>query len=218
MSFRLFRRIRSMPGQDPENPPDTTSQGVKQAEEERDKPKLLAPLMMRLRREPMLRELPKRHISPDKKYELITSVQLQTFFAVYENYESPGNPKFKEEFAAAKEAIEKDHQALGERVMDLYRSNDFEAKREQNRYRQILWRLIWLAFFATLFGALQGFAVDMNIPGVDEKAPLAFFAFGEAVITSMALMVLQTARSSPLERWIMARRTTEALRREYFRF
>lgn len=106
-----------------------------------------------------------------------------------------------------------DLDVLEAEVLRLFRVHDYEAKKQQNRYRLYQIGFIILAMFATLFGSLQALMINTA------TTLLPWFSFAETVIALMATYLATiSGREPPLPEWLNERRKAEGLRREYFRF
>jgi hypothetical protein len=95
----------------------------------------------------------------------------------------------------------------------LFRVRDYQAKFQQNRYRQYQIAYMLLATAATIAGSL----LAISLRDTPQSAP--FWGLVETLIALGAtfLSALST-REPPLPLWIENRRIAEQLRREYFRF
>lgn len=109
--------------------------------------------------------------------------------------------------------IKDDLHFMDHELMRLFRERDYEASRQQNRYRLYQIGYILLATLATLIGSFQALALN--------SAPrlLPAFAFGETLVALAATFLSSiSGRESPFELWMINRRRAESLRREYFRY
>lgn len=99
-------------------------------------------------------------------------------------------------------------------ILRLFRSRDYEAKRNQLTYRQIQILFLVLATIATILGSLQAVFAGFN------PSALRVFAFAETIVALIATFLAAISRRAepPLPSWLSARRRAEALRREYFRY
>lgn len=98
-------------------------------------------------------------------------------------------------------------------VLRLFRARDYDAARNQNRYRKTQIFYILLAGLATTFGALQAY----TLAGNPRLSP--WFGLVETVVAlSTVFIAAINARRPPLRAWMSNRRIAEQLRREYFRF
>ncbi len=155
------------------------------------------------RRHPLLKELPFFTTFPpvDLSFSLISETQLNEFFE-----REKVDPKIQAE-------LRTDLQYMEHELLRLFRDRDHKAKLNQNRYRlyQILY--IWLAALAGVFGAVQALSIDSN-PGL-----VPFFAFLETVIAAfVAYLATVSGREPPMPQWLVNRRASEQLRREFFRY
>jgi len=113
----------------------------------------------------------------------------------------------------ARARLESDIQHLDHELLRLFRVRDYQAKFQQNRYRQYQIAYMLLATAATVAGSL----LAISLRDTPQSAP--FWGLVETLIALGAtfLSALST-RESPLPLWIENRRIAEQLRREYFRF
>ncbi len=109
--------------------------------------------------------------------------------------------------------IKRDRKFLDHELMRLFRERDFEASRQQNRYRKHQLFFMLLAALATLIGSLQALALTGN-PGI---VPL--FALIETIIALMTTYLATVSGREPaMPLWLQNRRRAEYMRREYFRY
>lgn len=98
-------------------------------------------------------------------------------------------------------------------ILRLFRTRDYDAKRNQLTYRQIQIMFLLLATLATILGSLQAVFAGYN------PAVLRWFAFAETVVALVASFIAAIRRvNPPLPSWLSERSRAEALRREYFRY
>ncbi len=147
-----------------------------------------------------MKQLPMlRFPSPDPSFQLIDREKLG---AMLQN--APPD---------ARARLESDLQHLDGELLRLFRVRDYQAKFQQNRYRQYQIAYMLLATAATMAGSLLALSLRDN----PQSAP--FWGLVETLIALGAtfLSALST-REPPLPLWIENRRIAEQLRREYFRF
>lgn len=109
--------------------------------------------------------------------------------------------------------LEEDMEFLEHELLRLFRDRDYEAKLQQNRYRQIQIFYTVLAFMATLIGGFQALSLNSN----PTLVPL--FAFAETVVALFTtLLATISGREPPMQLWLANRRRAEQLRREYFMY
>jgi uncharacterized protein DUF4231 len=109
--------------------------------------------------------------------------------------------------------MEADKKFLDYELLRLFRERDYEAKKQQNRYRLIQIGFMLLAAIATMIGALQALALS------NDPTSLPFLAFFETLVALLATFLSTIAgREPPLPIWLSNRRRAEQLRREYFRY
>lgn len=147
-----------------------------------------------------LRDMPKRQIEPpDPNFQLLPPDKLKEVLA-----KAPPH--------VAKE-IEEDVAYLNQELLRFFKDRDYEAKKQQNRYRSYQIMFILLALGASCLGAAQAL--------VSGKADhlLPFVAFGETAIALIATFVSTISTfEPPMPRYIHNRRIAESLRQEYFRY
>lgn len=136
---------------------------------------------------------------PDVSYKLIKPDVLKTLLAGHSE--------------RVVKRIQDDIDYAEHEVLRLFRARDYDAARNQNRYRKTQIFYIMLAGLATTFGALQAYTLAGN--------PLLspWFGLGETIVAlSTVFIAAINARRPPLRAWLNNRRVAEQLRREYFRF
>lgn len=136
---------------------------------------------------------------PDPNFQLLDNETLEKVLA--------------ETDEATAKRIREDKAFLDEVLLSRFLERDFEAKRQQNRYRQYQLGYIFLAALASMIGSIQAIAL------IRSPDALPFWGFMETVI---ALVVTYLAtisgREPPMPIWLDNRRKAEQLRREYFRY
>jgi hypothetical protein len=150
---------------------------------------------MWMKQMPRFRNFP----DPNESFQLLDNGQIEEMMTNHE--------------PQAAERMRVDIKHMEYELLRLFRSVDYEAKRQQNRYRfyQIIYML--LAFVATLIGAMLALSLDSK-PGL---AP--WLAFGETIVALVTTYVATISGREPaLPAWLNNRRRAEALRREYFRY
>jgi hypothetical protein len=123
------------------------------------------------------------------------------------------NNILKDADPAAKQRIAEDMDFLEHELLRLFRQRDYEASKQQNRYRLYQLSFMLLAALATLLGSLQG--VSLN--SAPNWVPL--LALVETLIALFSTFIASiSGREPPLPEWLANRRRAESLRREYFRY
>jgi hypothetical protein len=148
-----------------------------------------------------MRELPYLRFppAPDKNFQLLDPQMLDQIL------------QFADPDVA--QQIRNDIKFLDYEVLRLFRERDFEAKRQQNRYRLFQIAYVLLTSLASIFGVLAIAALVTSVIYV----PL--FLFLETLIALMATFLASVSgRDAPFPQWISNRRRAERLRQEYFRF
>jgi hypothetical protein len=136
---------------------------------------------------------------PNANFQLIDSTRL--------------NEVLKDTDAENLKQIKDDMAFLEHELLRFFRDRDYEASKQQNRYRLYQICYITLAALATLIGSLQALSLSSNPQSVP------FFAFIETLIALIATFLATiSGREPPLPLWLNNRRRAESLRREYFRF
>jgi hypothetical protein len=136
---------------------------------------------------------------PDKNYQLIDPVKLEALLA-------QADP-------ASKARILADMEFMKHELMRLFRQRDFEASKQQNRYRLYQIAFMGLASLATLVGSFQALSLNSN----PDIVPL--FALLETILALLTTYLATiSGREAPLPLWLQNRRRAEYLRREYFRY
>jgi hypothetical protein len=98
-------------------------------------------------------------------------------------------------------------------LLRLFRQRDYEAKKQQNRYRKFQLLFVVLAALATFIGSLQALALSSN-PRI-----MPIFAFSETLVAlSATYLATISGREAPMPLWLANRRRAEQMRREYFRY
>lgn len=177
----------SAPGQTPSPPAQPTTQGQTPAR----------------KKSAWLHDMPQfgtfKPSKPDTTYRLIDPAALQTLLAGHSD--------------AVIARIQADMDYAEHELLRLFRARDYDAARNQNRYRKTQIFYIALAGLATAFGALQAYTLAGN------PALSPWFGFAETVVALFTVFVATiVARRPPLRAWLSNRRIAEQLRREYFRF
>lgn len=109
--------------------------------------------------------------------------------------------------------LEEDMEFIDHELMRLFRQRDFEAAREQNRYRLYQLGFMALATVATVIGSFQALALN----SITNLVP--YLAFAETVVALLTTYLASiSGREPPLPLWLQSRRRAEQMRREYFRF
>ena len=147
-----------------------------------------------------LQELPYLRFpkAPDPNFKLIEPRHIDALKALYPD---------------AVERIEADIEFMQYELLRLFVERDYEAKRNQNRYRIYQLLFLLLATLATLIGSFQALALS------SDPNALPFWAFVETIIALLATFLATiSGREPPMPRWLDNRRRAEQLRREYFRF
>lgn len=147
-----------------------------------------------------IQELPYLRFSnaPNPQFRLIEQKHIDAIKALYPE---------------ATARIDADIAFMDYELLRLFVERDFEAKRNQNRYRVYQLMFLALATFATLIGSFQALALNSSPDW------LPIWAFLETIIALVATFVATiSGREPPLPRWLDNRRRAEQLRREYFRF
>ncbi len=148
-----------------------------------------------------IRQLPRLNFdaAPNSGFELINRAKLRE--------------ALKNEDPDSLRKIEEDLDFLDHELMRLFRDRDFEASKQQNRYRLYQLGFMGLATLATLFGSLLAVALDKS----PNLVPL--LAFGETVVALFTTYLATiSGREAPLPLWLSNRRRAEHMRREYFRY
>lgn len=109
--------------------------------------------------------------------------------------------------------IQRDIEVLDHEVLRLFRRLDYEAARQQNRYRRVQLEFAFLALFATVLGSIMALTLESN-PWLTP-----YLGLGETVIALLtAFIVALTSDEPPQQLWLQNRLRAEFLRREYFRY
>lgn len=109
--------------------------------------------------------------------------------------------------------LEEDMTFLEHELIRLFRDRDYQAAREQNRYRLYQLGFMALATIATMLGSLQ--ALSLN----SATYLVPYLAFAETVVALLTTYLASiSGREPPLPQWLQNRRRAEQMRREYFRF
>lgn len=109
--------------------------------------------------------------------------------------------------------ILEDMKTLEKELLWMFRERDYGAKEQQNRYRSYQIGFMLLASLATLIGALQAITLDAY------PTWLPWFAFAETIVALFTTFIATVqGNRPPLQLWLLNRRRSEYLRREYFRF
>lgn len=115
--------------------------------------------------------------------------------------------------AEAAQRIREDMAYLDKELLRLFKDRDYDAKFQQNRYRQYQIGYMVLAAAATIVGAFLALSLDSS----PELVPV--FGFIETLIALLTTYLATiSGRESPLPLWLENRRKAEHLRREYFRY
>ena len=109
--------------------------------------------------------------------------------------------------------IRRDIEVLEHEVLRLFRRLDYEAARQQNRYRRVQLEYAFLALVATILGSIMALTLESN-PGFTPV--LGFAETGIALLTAFILTI--TSDEPPQQLWLQNRLRAEHLRREYFRY
>jgi cation transport ATPase len=137
--------------------------------------------------------------APDPNYQLIDREDLEE--------------ELKDIPQEVRDEIFKDMEFMEYELMRLFRQRDYEAKKQQNRYRRIQILYLLLAALATMIGSVQA----LTFSTAPETMPL--FSFLSTVVALMVTFLATiSGRESPLPLWLTNRRRAEQLRREYFRY
>jgi hypothetical protein len=146
-----------------------------------------------------MRQLPIIRLKYDDEFRLIDPVELEAYLQSVD--------------ANTRKRIEEDIKTLETELLWMFRDRDFQAKQQQNRYRSYQLGYMLLASIATIIGALQ--VITLNaLPSW-----LPWFAFAETIVALFTTFIATVQGSRPpLQLWLLNRRRTEYLRREYFRF
>ncbi len=152
-----------------------------------------------------IRQLPQRKMPPnDPNFQLIDPEKLLELLTGVE-----GTPL--EDAAIAR--LQEDMKFLEKELLTLFRDLDYNAKLQQNMYRQYQVSYMVLAAVATLLGSLL--AVSLK----DAPQLVPWFGFGEtAVALFTAYLATISGREPPLPKWLASRSRAEHMRREYFRY
>ena len=103
--------------------------------------------------------------------------------------------------------------AIDQEIMRLFRERDYEASKQQNRYRLYQLGYMFLATVATFIGSLQALSFGSN------PRYVALFALLQTIIAGLTTFLsFISTREPPLMLWMNNRRAAEFLRREYFRY
>ncbi len=109
--------------------------------------------------------------------------------------------------------IKADIEYMDYELMRLFRRRDHEAKKQQVRYQRFQLGYIILAAIAALIGSFQALEFASN----PERMPV--WSFMETLVALAATFLATiSGRESPLQTWLLNRRRSETLRREYFRY
>jgi hypothetical protein len=111
------------------------------------------------------------------------------------------------------ERIREDLRFLDFEALRLFRERDYEAKRNQNRYRAYRVSFLLLSALAALMGIIQAILFRNN----PNLVPVFSFILVVIMLLTTYLSTV-SGRESPVQLWLANRRRAEALRREYFRF
>ena len=147
-----------------------------------------------------LRQMPRlRFPPPDDNFQLIDAHRLEEFLRTVE-------PK-------AADRIRSDIGHMEYELLRLFRARDYEASRQQNRYRLYQITYVLLAAFSTLVGSLLALSLNSS-PGLTP-----WLAFAETIVALVAIFLATiSGREPPLQLYMTNRRRAELLRREYFRY
>jgi len=121
--------------------------------------------------------------------------------------------KLKRENPQAYEKIKADIDFMDYELLRLFRDRDYEAKKQQNRYRLFQLGFLILAALATMIGSFQA----LSLANAPDWMPI--WAFVETIVALLATFLATiSGRESPMPIWLNNRRRAEQMRREYFRF
>lgn len=109
--------------------------------------------------------------------------------------------------------IRRDIEVLDHEVLRLFRRLDYEAARQQNRFRRVQLEYAFLALVATILGSIMALTLESN----PHLTPV--LGFGETAVALLtAFIVTITSDEPPQQLWLQNRLRAEHLRREYFRY
>jgi hypothetical protein len=109
--------------------------------------------------------------------------------------------------------IRRDVEVLDHEVLRLFRRLDYEAARQQNRYRRVQLEYAFLALVATILGSIMALTLESQ----PDLTPV--LGFGETAVALLtAFIVTITSDEPPQQLWLQNRLRAEHLRREYFRY
>jgi hypothetical protein len=147
-----------------------------------------------------VKQLPQWRFPPPKEeFELIKTAELEKVLADAE--------------PQARQQIMEDIHFLDHELLRLFRERDYNASRQQNRYRLLQLGYMVLAALAALVGSFQALTL------IDNPQATAIFAFIETVVAALVTFLATiSGRESPMNQWLLNRRRAEYLRREYFRY
>lgn len=150
---------------------------------------------MWMKQMPRFRNFP----DPDENFQLLDNEQIEQMMEKHD--------------PQAAERMKADIKHMEYELLRLFRTVDYQAKRQQNRYRFYQITYMVLAFVAILIGSMLALSLEVN-PGL---AP--WLAFGETIVALITTYVATISGREPaLPAWLNNRRRAEALRREYFRY
>jgi hypothetical protein len=135
----------------------------------------------------------------DDKFQLIEPKQLQAMLA--------------EADPAAAARMRHDLDVLEHEVLRLFRRLDYEAARQQNRFRRVQIQYAFLALVATILGSIMALTLESH----PQWTPVLGFA-ETFVALFTAFIVTVTSDEPPQQLWLQNRLRAEHLRREYFRY
>ena len=113
----------------------------------------------------------------------------------------------------AAQSILPDLHVLDKEVLRLFRRLDYEAARQQNRYRRSQLMYALLALAATIVGSVMALTLE-SAPGLTP-----WLGGIETIIAGLTSFIAAlTADEPPQQLWLQNRLKAEHLRREYFRY
>jgi hypothetical protein len=147
-----------------------------------------------------LKQMPRlRFPPPDDNFQLIDAQRMEAFLATVD-------PK-------AAERIRSDLGYMEYELLRLFRKRDYEASRQQNRYRLFQISYVMLATLSALVGSL----LALSLSGNRDLTP--WLGFIETIVALVAnFLATISGREPPLQLYMTNRRRAELLRREYFRY